>query len=304
MSDHSQTDGWVASVERFAAALVKEDRAPLTVRNYRRELMAFGRYHVEQFREPPDLAHLTEEDLRDYRDHMRGRKLKPATMALARSSLSQMMRWALAQRLIGEPIRPPRVPRQVRRVPRWLTKPQEKRLIKVVRKSGNTPHLGLIELMLVFGLRISEASSRTWGDVTMGRARAELRVYGKGSKERVLPFLGNERARDALLALGYKRHHKEAARPLAWGQRGPLTPSGIKQLLTPYGRAAGIEPFSAHVLRHTCAKRMIERGTPITTVASWMGHDSINTTMVYTLPSAEEMAAAAGATAEGWDDDD
>jgi site-specific recombinase XerD len=295
---------WPALVERFAGALRDEDRSVLTIRNYRRELHAFAGWHADQYREPPELAHLTDEDLREYRDALRGRKLKPATIALACSALAGMMRWALSERLIGEALRRPRAPRQVRRVPRWLTKQQEKRLVKVVRKSGNVAHHALVEFMLVFGTRIAETASRTWGDVVMGRARAELRVYGKGSKERVLPFLGNERARAALMSLGWKEHHRDAARPLLWGQRGPLTTSGIKQLLTPYGRAAGIEPFSAHVLRHTCAKRMIERGTPITTVAAWMGHESINTTMIYTLPSAEEMAAAAGATAEGWGDDD
>jgi integrase/recombinase XerC len=138
----------------------------------------------------------------------------------------------------------------------------------------------------------------------MGRSAAELRVLGKGSKERTLPFLGNERARDAFHLLGFREHGRDKGRRLLWGQRGPLTASGIKQLLTPYGRAAGLDRFSAHVLRHTCARRMFERGEPVQVIARWMGHESLNTTFLYTLPSEADLAKAAGASGDGWADDD
>lgn len=304
MSDTLTAAGWDALVERFAESLKGEDKSPLTVRNYRRELLAFGRWHLETYREPPDLAGLTAEDLRDYRDALRGRKLKPATIALARAALAGVVKWGHAERLIAEPIRSPKTPRQVRRTPRWLNRPQERRLLKVVRKAGNPHHLGLLELFLVFGLRISEAAALTWGDVTLGRSSAELRVMGKGSKERTLPFLGNDRAREAFNLLGHKDHGRDKGRRILQGQRGPLTASGIKQLLTPYGRAAGLDDFSAHVLRHTCARRMFERGEQPQVIARWMGHESLNTTFLYTLPSSEDLAKAAGAEGDGWADDE
>ena len=148
-------------------------------------------------------------------------------------------------------------------------------------------------------------ASTEWGDVTLSRAKAELRVRkGKGGKERVLPFLGNERAREALHLLDYKKWHKDKNRRLLYGQRGPLSAGGIKQLLTPYGRAADIDPFSAHVLRHTCARRMHEAGKPIQVIARWLGHESLNTTFLYTLPSQDDLQEAAGGSAAGWDDDD
>jgi integrase/recombinase XerC len=200
--------------------------------------------------------------------------------------------------------RAPRAARQVQRVPRWLTRPQERRLLTAVRKGGHEHHHGLVELMLVFGLRISEAAGLTWSDVTLGRSRAELRVFGKGAKERILPFLGNERARGALMQLGFPGPGAGKGGRILQGQRGPLSASGIKQLLTPYGRAALIDRFSAHVLRHTCARRMFERGTPIPVIARWMGHESLDTTFLYTLPSEDDPATAAGAAGDGWSDDE
>lgn len=179
--------------------------------------------------------------------------------------------------------------------------------MKVVRQGGVKQHLGLVETFLVFGLRISEAAALEWGDIAMGRTEAVLKVRkGKGSKQRDLPFGGNQRARDALLLLGWKEWGKDKGRRVLQGQRGPLSASGLKQLLTPYGRAAEIDGFSAHVLRHTCAKRMLERKPPadIPTIARWMGHSSLNTTFLYTLPSQAELAIAAGGGDACWEDDD
>jgi integrase/recombinase XerC len=304
MSDVLHTDDWEALLGRYAKQLEQEDRSPLTVRNYTRELRAFARYHRETFGEPPEIKALTPEDLRDYRNHLlKGRTLKPATVNLARAALAGLIKWAHAERILKEAIRTPKTVRQGVRGPRWLTRPQERRLWKVVRKAGDPHHLALLDLMVVFGTRISETASLTWGRLTMGRKTAELRVLGKGNKERVLPFLGNERARDAFLALGWKEHGAEKGRRIVWGQRGPLSASGIKQLLTPYGRAAGLERFSAHVLRHTCARRMHERGESIQVIARWMGHENLNTTFLYTLPSEEDLARAAGASGEGWGGD-
>ncbi len=298
---------WQADVDRFAAALDADEKSPLTVRNYRRELRVFADWYRATYQEPPGVRDLTHEDMRAYKDSLRDRKLEPATINLALAALRSFLRWALASKLIKEPVPTPKTARQVQRVPRWLTRVQERRLVKVVRQGGVKQHLGLVETFLVFGLRISEAAALEWGDIAMGRTEAVLKVRkGKGSKQRDLPFGGNQRARDALLLLGWKEWGKDKGRRVLQGQRGPLSASGLKQLLTPYGRAAEIDGFSAHVLRHTCAKRMLERKPPadIPTIARWMGHSSLNTTFLYTLPSQAELAIAAGGGDACWEDDD
>jgi site-specific recombinase XerD len=295
--------GWDQILDQFADYLREESRSRLTIRNYRRELRVFARWYRATYEEDPTLDGLEADDLREYRDHLKDRKLMPATVNVAVASLRSFLNWAHGARLVKERIRPPRMIRERRKTPRWLTKKQERRLLKKVRLAGNAHHRALIELFLVFGLRISEMASLEWSDVTMGRKAAVLRVrHAKGDKERTLPFLGNNRARAALLALGWKEYHRDGDRRILQGQRGPLSASGIKQLLTPYGTAAGIDKFSAHVLRHTCARRMHEAKTPLDVIQSWMGHESIETTTRYTLPSEADLAAAAGG-GEKWDDD-
>lgn len=296
---------WAEVLNQFLDSLVKAEKSPLTVRNYRRELRAFADWYQSTYGEGPCLRDLVADDLREYKDQLRTRKLQPATVNLALAALRALLKWAGETALRTTPIRAPKTVKQVRRTPRWLTKVQERKLLKQVRHGGDAHHLGLVEAFLVFGLRISEMASLEWSDITMGRTAAVLRVRrGKGAKERELPFLGNQRARDALLALGWKEHGKDKGRRILQGQRGPLSASGLKQLLTPYGRAADIDDFSAHVLRHTCAKRMLDAGAQLPAVARWLGHESLNTTMLYTLPSQEDLARAAGAGEEGWAEDD
>jgi site-specific recombinase XerD len=296
-------DEWNALLDQFAAYLAEADRSQLTIRNYRRELRAFARWYRATYEDDPTLPGLEADDLREYRDHLKDRKLMPASVNVAVASLRSLLKWAHGARLVSEQIRPPRMVRERRRTPRWLNKQQERRLLKKVRQGGDPHHAALVDLFLVFGLRISEMAGLEWSDVAMGRKSATLRVrHGKGGKERTLPFLGNSRARNAFLALGWKDHRHEKDQRLLQGQRGGLSASGIKQLLTPYGKAAEIPKFSAHKLRHTCARRMWERGTSLNVIQNWMGHESIETTTLYTLPSEDDLAAAAGGGDE-WDDD-
>jgi site-specific recombinase XerD len=296
---------WDDVLDQFKAALQADEKSPNTVRNYAREVRAFGEWYHSVYEEAPDLAGMTADDLREYKRNLQDRKLKPQSVNLAIVSLRSLIKWGCETRLLHEAVKTPKAVKQAIKVPRWLAKPQERRLMKAVRKAGDPHHLGLVEMFLVFGLRISEMASEEWGDVTLGRNKAELRVRkGKGGKERVLPFLGNERAREALHLLDYKKWHKVKDRRLLYGQRGPLSAGGIKQLLTPYGRVAEIEPFSAHVLRHTCARRMHEAGKSIQVIARWLGHESLNTTFLYTLPSQDDLQEAAGGSAAGWGDDD
>jgi site-specific recombinase XerD len=304
---------WDELLDQFANYLTDEGRSPLTIRNYRRELRAFVAWYRAAYPEMSTLWDLEARDLEEFKDHLKARKLMPASINLAIVSIRSFLNWAgrpqgspgtkVKTKLIEDPPRAPRMIRERRKTPRWLKKPQERRLLKAVRLVDDPHHVALIDLFLVFGLRISEMAGLEWSDVAMGRKHAVLRVrHAKGGKERSLPFMGNRRARDAFLTLGWKEHHKERDRRILQGQRGPLTASGLKQLLKPYGKLAEIPKFSAHVLRHTCARRMHEKGESLDVIKTWMGHESIDTTILYTLPSEDDLARAAGGGAE-WDDD-
>ena len=76
------------------------------------------------------------------------------------------------------------------------------------------------------------------------------------------------------------------------GQRGPLTEWGIHEVIKKYAYQARLEDVTAHKLRHTFAKNLVDADTPLDQVATLLGHESLDTTRVYTRPSERDLEKA------------
>jgi site-specific recombinase XerD len=76
------------------------------------------------------------------------------------------------------------------------------------------------------------------------------------------------------------------------GQRGPISEPGINYLVTKYAYQARLEDCTSHTLRHSFAKNLVDAGTPLDQVATLLGHESLNTTRVYTRPSQGDLERA------------
>ena len=159
----------------------------------------------------------------------------------------------------------------------------------------------LLELLYATGARISEAVGLSRSDVD--RSAGLVRLFGKGSKERIVPF-GSAAARaldewlapsgrDALVPARWKR--RGDAEALFLNQRGGrLTRQGAWLVITKYGRLAGLTrdagvELSPHVLRHSCATHLLDHGADLRIVQELLGHASISTTQVYTKVSQERL---------------
>ena len=118
------------------------------------------------------------------------------------------------------------------------------------------------------------------------------RVIGKGRPERALPF-GRKTAVALDRYLRIRSRHAHAASPWLWlGQKGPLTATGLAQMLWRRGRQAGIEGLHAHQLRHTFAHAWLARGgleTDLMRIAGWRSRHQLPPT-----PAATTKAAMAG----------
>lgn len=153
----------------------------------------------------------------------------------------------------------------------------------------------LIELMLASGLRASEVVNLTLQDVDI--RRRIINVIGKGNKERLVPF--THEAKDALvkylqnsrntLLLHDQQFEKTTAVFLS--NRGrPLTTRGLATILkaveTKCGHYFNLHP---HKLRHSFATNLLENGADLRVIQEILGHESLNTTQVYTHVSPEAM---------------
>lgn len=156
----------------------------------------------------------------------------------------------------------------------------------------------LLELLYATGARISEICGLSLGDVQVDDRIA--RVYGKGSKERLVPF-GRQAAAALAAWLGPAgRRHLE---PVRWARRGDaeavflntrgarLSRQSAWQVVRRHGAAAGIaaEHLSPHVLRHSCATHLLDHGADLRVVQELLGHASVSTTQVYTKVSQDRL---------------
>lgn len=137
---------------------------------------------------------------------------------------------------------------------------------KIIRSCDNPYYKALFTLMVNTGMRISEVLALSLEDIAFNGTFAKIRIRGKGNKERVISI---ERSivEEAIKSGVFSRH---------------VTPRAVQKALKKYAKRAGIEKrVTPHMLRHTFAISLIERGIPVNKVQRLLGHSNLNTTGIY-----------------------
>ena len=221
----------------------------------------------------------------------------PTTLARKLACLRSFYRHLRLEGAIDhDPTADLRGPRGPARLPRVLSRDEVARLLAQPRGPGALVlrDRALLELMYACGLRASEATSLTLGDVDLEEGL--LCARGKGSKERLVPI-----GRQALLAL---RAYCAGGRPLLIAgeaqprlfvnHRGaPLTRQGLYKIVQGHARTAGLsERMSPHTLRHTFATHLLAGGCDLRSLQEMLGHADLATTQVYTHLSTDRLKDA------------
>ncbi len=155
----------------------------------------------------------------------------------------------------------------------------------------------LLELLYATGARIGEAVGLSIGDLDLDAGL--VRLFGKGSKERIVPF---GRAAGRALGEWFDRGGRPLLQPDRWARRGDaeavflnqrgarLTRQSAWAVVKHYGDAAGLRAgLSPHVLRHSCATHLLDHGADLRIVQEMLGHASVSTTQIYTQVSQERL---------------
>jgi len=143
----------------------------------------------------------------------------------------------------------------------------------------------LIEVLYATGLRVSELVNLRLSDVRLDQGY--LQCLGKGRKQRIVP-LGDEAASWVRRYVAESRPALTKRREVPWlfiNARGGthLTRGGFWKVLRAYGLAAGVRgPLSPHVLRHSFATHLLERGADLRAIQAMLGHADLSTTQIYT----------------------
>jgi len=271
-----------------------QDLAGATQRNYLSDVRHFIAWCEAQWAAQPechaafDLRRITTATLTRYRAALQTeQKLRPATVNRTLTSLKRFFAWAVQQELL------PRTPAQVVKwVPEALTAPhrltdqQEDDLLAAVAGSGSLRDRTLITLMLHTGLRAGEVCALRREQIVLHPRSGTVQVRGKRNKAREVPLNATARA-----GLGeYLRSlPAEGVYLFPSARTGtPRTERALGHLIAKYARQAQLTGVSPHTLRHRFGYRMAQT-VPLHRLAQIMGHDSLDTTLLYIKGSASDL---------------
>lgn len=279
------------AVDAFIDALwLEEGLSRNTLAAYRRDLNLYERWLAERGLRLPAT---TEADLQGY-FAARHAETKATSANRRLTVFKRYFRWALRERLVtADPTLRLQSAKQPLRVPKTLTEAQVEALLEA--PDVDTP-LGLrdrtmLEVMYASGLRVSELVGLKTFNVGMNEG--VLRVLGKGSKERLVPF--GQVARDWIL-----RYLAESRPAILAGQQSEdlfvtgrghgMTRAMFWLIVKKHARTAGIlSPLSPHTLRHAFATHLLNHGADLRAVQMLLGHADISTTTIYTHVARERL---------------
>ncbi|MET0146159.1 MAG: site-specific tyrosine recombinase XerD [Ilumatobacteraceae bacterium] len=284
-------------VEEFLAWLVAErGRAPNTIAAYRRDLTGYTRWLTAN---GTDLGSVDTATLVEFVAERRTAGA-PASVARQLAAVRTLHRHLVIE---GERADDPTADLEGVRVPAGLPKPLSEADVTSLLDAvaGHEPvdvrDRALLELLYATGARISEACGLSMGDIDFDSRL--VRLFGKGSKERIVPF---GRSAAAALDEWFAPGGRVRLAPVQWRRRddaeavflnrrgGRLTRQAAWAVVKRYGERAGLRgELSPHVLRHSCATHLLDHGADLRVVQELLGHASISTTQVYTKVSQERL---------------
>jgi len=281
------------AIDRFLDGLWLEDGlAKNSLAAYRRDLALFAAWLGQE--QARDLAQARASDVQGY---MLARHAQSkATSANRRLAVfRRFYRWGLRERLVDEdPTLKLRPARQPMRVPKAITEAQVDALLGApdVDAPLGARDRAMLELMYASGLRVSELVELKL--VNLSLPDGVVRVMGKGSKERLVPF-GDEARRwlEAWLATSRPAlldGRRSDALFVTQRDAAAMSRQMFWNLVKKYALAAGIRnPMSPHTLRHAFATHLLNHGADLRAVQLLLGHADISTTTIYTHVARERL---------------
>jgi len=256
-----------------------------TIESYARDLASLAAFAEKK---EQSVEALTLQDLEAFARHLMSAGLSPRSVARAIACTRGFYRFLLLeQQIAADPAADLRAPRAWPALPKYLSLDEVDRLLAQPDPSisRGLRDKALIELLYATGLRVSELLSLRPGDVNLDAGY--LTCIGKGDKQRIVP-LGHA-------AADWVRRYIREGRPALLKKRssgwlfvnakdgGRLSRVGFWKVLRDYGIKAGVSrQLSPHVLRHSFATHLLERGADLRAIQLMLGHADLSTTQIYT----------------------
>jgi len=266
---------------------VEKGLSPNTVSAYRRDLLKFDEFGKKK---KLTVESVSRDDLVDFLASLYRQKLESRTVARNLVTMRNFFRFTLVQELRTEdPTLNLESPKIRRSLPGYLRLEEVEKLLAQPddKQPAGLRDRAMLEVLYSTGLRVSELVGLRVMD--MDRAAGCVRCIGKGDKERIVPIgkkaiaLVERYLRDARPKLLGKESKANVTSLFLNRRGGPLSRVGVWKILSAYGRQAGMRTgLTPHMLRHSFATHLLERGADLRSVQLMLGHSDISTTQIYT----------------------
>ncbi len=304
-------------LERFIKYLHYERHCSrYTLHDYTSDLEQFFEFITPPGEKPLPLEQIDHRVIREFVGHLYDRNLQKSSVARKLVSLRSFFRFCIRQELIKQnPAMLVSMPKLPKRVPKVLSVDEMNAMLEHLLKEPSaqpnsrrqrTPQQqeearlmlkrdrAILELMYASGLRVSELAGLDMEDIDPNSRM--LRVLGKGSKERVIPY--GRKAENALVGYWPVRN-KILAHPKVEPdyhavflnyRGGRIGARAVHTIVAKYGKLANIDwNLHPHSLRHAFATHMLADGADLRAIQELLGHVSLSTTQRYTQASIEQL---------------
>jgi len=284
--EHETVDRWMTFLER-------QGKSILTQEAYLNALTHFVSWLQQTYGEEFDPQKVIARDVREWKAYQQtAEKASPNTINQRLVAIGRFFAWAHGENIIQMN---PAVDVDLINVselkPKGLDGRSLRQLLRAVHKYGSTRDVAVVEMLAGTGLRVSELLRLSIGDIQIGERFGKVTVRkGKHFGFREVPL-----TRDLRHTLNaYLEEHPrkgDADAPLWMGIRGELKHrSSIFRILNKYTKIADLPSIGPHTLRHTFAYQYLQANPDdIRGLAALLGHSNINTVMIYTQPSLEDL---------------
>ena len=284
--------------EIFSEFLGEQDISPCSIQALVMDTRKFAKWFSTANSEPWDVERVTIRDITDFREFLRQEK-RQAVSTINRNiaSIRKYFKWLFYKEYIT--INPALSIKELKRqplAPQGLTRSEVRKLLREVELRKDIRAKAIFSLVLYTGARLSDVTYLELSDISISERKGTVFYrHGKGSKQRVVPI--PLQARNSLLFYIETRPPVDSQRVFI-GERGQLNRRGIQAIFEKYRALTGIENLHCHVLRHTFSHSFLSSaekggaGGNLVQLAQILGHESLNTTAIYTKNSIGQLADA------------
>lgn len=284
-----ETKGCLTDFVNYLA--VERGLAQNTITAYSSEVEKFAEYLEQQQQK---LQTATEEDIRRYLVVLRESGLSVRTRVRYMVSLRRFYKFAVMEELVAtDPTQHLELARYLKPLPKTLSLEEVDKLLAAPKRTSplELRDFAMLQTLYATGIRVSELIGLKVANVNL--ELGYIKVWGKGAKERLVP-IGNQalkaitRYREHSRLLLLKNKHSEYLFLNKYGK--PLSRQAFWQKIKVYAiRAAISKPIYPHLLRHSFATHLLERGADLRSIQMMLGHADISSTEIYTHVTRERL---------------